>query len=180
MSHSWASRKRLVLDRAARGAAPQPYLAPDDVRHLHEVVVDDVGKVVGREAVRLDEDKVLFGILLLVGAVNGIAELDAGGSIALEAHDMGLAGGGKPDRLGRIHGPARARVEGGHAGVVELALLGLELLGAAEAAIGVARVYQLLRMVPVDCQALRLDGAGASALAAHALAHRQGRHGTWR
>ena len=35
------------------------HLASQNVRDAHLVVVDDIGKVVGREAVRLAQDKVL-------------------------------------------------------------------------------------------------------------------------
>ena len=38
--------------------AAQPLVAAQDVRDLHEVVVDHVGEVIGREAVRLEQDRV--------------------------------------------------------------------------------------------------------------------------
>lgn len=80
-------------------------------------------------------------------AVDGVAELRVAKVVALEAYDMSFAGCSALGRFSGINGAAGAGVDGRLAGFVKLALLGFELLGAAEAAVGVALVNELLDVV---------------------------------
>ena len=89
-----------ALSRIAEGSMGLSYLASDDVGYLHQVVVYDVGQVVRGEAVRLEEDKVLFLVLFLEGAVDGVAELGPPKGVAFEAHHVRLSVRGAPVRLG--------------------------------------------------------------------------------
>lgn len=50
-----------VRPTVGAGASACPHLAPQHVRDLHAVVVDDAGKVVGGEAVRLQQYLVVDG-----------------------------------------------------------------------------------------------------------------------
>jgi hypothetical protein len=52
---------------------------------LHEVVVDNVGKVVGGEIITLHDDEVLLGVLLLEAVVNNVVDHD-GLLRTLESH----------------------------------------------------------------------------------------------
>ncbi len=126
------------------------------MRYLHEVVIHHARKVIGRKTVRLEQDKVLFVLLFLEIAVNGIAQLGPPKRAAFEAHHVRLPRGGARLRLGGVDGAAGARIKRRLTGVVEGLLLGLELRGAAEAAVGVARVEERLDVLPVDGEAFRL------------------------
>jgi hypothetical protein len=149
--------ERLVQQHVL-GRGREPLLGADDVRDLHQVVVDDVGQVVGRKAVRLEQHLIVylrdvdrFG----VGA-QPVAEVD----VALQRHRqpdrVRLAGAGAPGRIGSIERAAVAVVARGLLGrLLLLAQLGQPLRGA-EAAVRPAAVDQLLRMVGIDRQPLGL------------------------
>ena len=72
----------------------QPLLAADDVGGAHEVIVDDVGEVVGRDAVRLEQHDVLVVFRQLDVALDKVAVNKALVRVARasEAQDVGLAG----------------------------------------------------------------------------------------
>lgn len=157
-------RRRLPPKRLIQGnmlwRGNEPLLAADDVRHLHQVVVHDIGEMVRREPIRLENDKVLLDVLLLEVAVDGVAEFRVPKGVSLEADDVRLAGGRALGGFRRVDGAAGAGVDGGLAGFVEFALLGLELLRAAEAAVCVALVYEFLNVVFVYWESLRLEERG--------------------
>ena len=48
-----------LVEQDVLGGGGDPLLGADDVGDLHEVVVDDVGEVVGGEAVGLEQDLVV-------------------------------------------------------------------------------------------------------------------------
>lgn len=48
------------------------YLATNNMSNLHEVVIDDTSKVVSREPIRFQNNKVFFILFLLELAVDGI------------------------------------------------------------------------------------------------------------
>lgn len=50
--------------------------ATDNVGDPHEVVVNHVGKVVGREAVAFHEDEVVLGLAFSITAIDEVVELD--------------------------------------------------------------------------------------------------------
>src|SRR5262249_22589162 len=134
-----------------------PLLGADDVGDLHQPIVDDVGEVIGRKAVRFEQHLVVdLRVVELDGAAQAIDE----GGLALErhgqAHDEGLAAGRSTRALVGWDGPAVP--------VVPDVLLGLLLLGAelidallrAEAAIGLAARDEDLRVLLVNLGTLRL------------------------
>lgn len=121
------------------------------------MVIHDVGKVIRREPIRLEQDEVLLGILL-EGPVDGVLELGAPEPPRVQAHDVALALGCTAVRLGALDMPAGARVVGWLAGLVELELLRVELLKVAEAAVGVVAVEEYLDVLFVDIETLRLRG----------------------
>lgn len=140
-----------------------PDLAADDMCYLHQMVINHIRQVVGRKAIRLQDDKVFLWILLLKLAVNGISELGTSKGIALQANHMSLSLCTAAVGLGRIDGTACAWINSRPAGVMKAALLRLELLRGAEAAVGVASVNQSLNMMLVGGQSLRLYKAGQRA-----------------
>lgn len=117
-----------VVEGDVLGRGDEPLGASDDVGDVHEVVVDDVGEVVGRVAVSLDEDEVVLVLALLVVAVDAV---DEGGAAALsvEADDVGFAGGGAAFGLGDGDGAAGSWVVGGAAALEGLLLVALEVVG---------------------------------------------------
>ncbi len=68
-----------LVEQDVLGGGGDPLFGADDVGDAHEVVVDDVGEVVGGEAVGLHEDLVVD---VVVGEVDVAAELVAEGGVA--------------------------------------------------------------------------------------------------
>lgn len=66
----------------------EPFFATNDMCYLHEVVVDNISEVIGRKAIRFENDKVFFGVLLLEMAIYSIAEFWLTKRVALETHDV--------------------------------------------------------------------------------------------
>lgn len=128
----------------------EPFLAANDVCDFHQVVVDDVGKVVRRIAVRLYQDKVLFTIFLLKRAVDGVTRLWAAKLVAAEAHYMRLASVCTALGLSIANGAAGAWIYCWLACFVELLLLRLKLFRGTEAAVSIAFVDELADMLLVD------------------------------
>jgi hypothetical protein len=134
-----------------------PLLGADHVADLHQVIVDHVGEVVGRQAVGLEQHLVVdLGGVARDVAAQLVAERDRAGHRDLEPDDVGLAGRGAPGALGRVEVAAVAVV-------AQRALLGLLLdpdLGepvlGAEAAIGLAALDQDARVRAIDLAALAL------------------------
>ena len=135
----------------------EPLLAAHDVADRHRVVVDDHREVVGREAVRLQEDLVFDRARLpLDAAVHEVVDRKRAFVRHLEAHDVGL-GLRARGRLGRRDVAAMPVVPGE---LVPCFLLppdlGEALLGA-EAEVRGALGDELGRVLLVEGQALRLD-----------------------
>lgn len=127
------------------------------MRNLHKTVINDVGEMVRRIPVRLEDDKVLLSLLLLERPVDGVLEAQDPKGIAPEAHDVGLTRRGALFCLGGGDGAACPWVGGWQAGVVALEALLLEVFGGAETAVCVASVYEFLDVGSVDVQPFRLD-----------------------
>ena len=54
------------------GGGDEPFGSSDDVGDFHELVVDDVGEVVGGKSVPLPDDEVVFGFGFLVTSVHDV------------------------------------------------------------------------------------------------------------
>lgn len=127
----------------------------DDVGDLHEVVIDDVGEVVRRVAVGLDDDEVALVLVLLVLAVDDVGE--GRPALAAEPDDVALAGPGAARRLVGRDAAACAGVADEVAAVQGLLLVPLEVLGLAEAAVCLATLDQLVGVVGVVVKPLGLS-----------------------
>lgn len=124
--------------------------------NLHQVVIDNVGEVVSRESIRLHQDKIFFHVLLLEWPVNGITKLRSAKLVALESNNMGFSGLCSALRLGGIYGATCSGVNSGLASLVQLTLLRFQLLGSAEASVGVIMVQQFVYVFMVNRQPLGL------------------------
>ena len=126
----------------------------------HEVVVDDVGEVIGGQAVPLEEDLVVQGGVVHGDvAEDGVVEGSRPGLRDLLTDDVGLPGVHAGLSLLGGQGAAGVRRPVEAAGV----LLALGLL--AEAVVGAALLYQQAGVFAVGVPALRLD------VGSHGAAH---------
>ena len=136
--------------------------AADDMGDAHQMVVDDVGKIVGRHAVPLDEDLILERVVADGDvAVNHIVEGRRAAERHLLADDKRLA-------LREVLVDDFLRQIAAGAVVADKALVVFRRLlmcfaGIAEAAIGEAVVDELLRIFGIDVHALALDVGAAVA-----------------
>ena len=134
-----------------------PLFGADDIGDAHEVIVDDVGQVVGGEAVAFEQDLVVdVGVVEGDVAAQFVAEGGAGLLRDLEPNGVGFAGGELGVDLlgGEIAGMAAVfgRLFGGHLCFA----LGFELFGGLEGVVGGAVGEQDLGMPAVDVSALGL------------------------
>ena len=146
--------KAVVLRRTG-----EVLLSAHHVGDLHQVVIHHVGKVIGGEAVGLDEDHVVQ-----LGVVHGDVAVDLvveGGRpllrIVLPDHE-GLSRG--KVRLDFLFGKAKAVLVIGHDHLaVDFSLQGIQSLLVAEAVVCFAFLHQLFRVLHVNAglHALRLD-----------------------
>ena len=83
-----------VVEQDVLGGGGDPLFGADDVGDVHEVVVDDVGEVVGGEAVGLHEDLVV-DVVVVEGDVAAEFVAEGGGAFGGTLRRMaeGLAGG---------------------------------------------------------------------------------------
>ena len=132
------------------------HLPPDNVGDLHQVIVHHICQMICREPVRLEDDKVLLGILLPEWPVDRVPHRQRAEGIPLEAHDVSLTGGRPGLGLGCGQGAASLGVDGGLDGLVLADALGLELGGVAEAAVGVAGGQEAVYVFLVDWEPLGL------------------------
>jgi hypothetical protein len=132
----------------------QTYSAPDDMGNFHQVIVDYIRKVVRGESIALDEDKVVFLLLLLVPAINTVYK---GESIStLEPDDMGFSLGRSLGRLFRGYVSAGARVPRRLVLRYGLCLVLFQVLGRTETAVGLSGFKQLVGERAVLVKPLRL------------------------
>jgi len=74
---------------ASRQEERSTYSAPNDMSDLHVFVVDNIGKVIGREPVRLDDNIIILGLGFPKLAIDNV--VNVGGSLgAAETHNKGL------------------------------------------------------------------------------------------
>ena len=163
----------------------QPLLAAHDDRRTHQVVVYHMRKVIGRDAVRLEDDHVLIVLRDLHLALDQIlvADLVFDAALRAEAHHIGRAL--LQFRFDVLH---RAVAPHGILAIVaEVLLVGLlllvrggELLLRAEARVGHAALHQGLDKGLVDLRALALTVGAVCAVVALercALVKRQAERG---
>ena len=94
------------------------YRASNDVCDVHQMIVNDIGKMVGWKTVRLDENKVILVLPLLETAVRQIDKARSrDGVVSLEAYDMLLAAGSAFVGFISTDCPACPRIASGSAGV---------------------------------------------------------------
>lgn len=154
--------------------------------YIHQVVINHIGKMICRIAVRLQEDKILFRFLFLKEAVDGIAELWPSKGVTSKPYDMGNPLAGTYFRFGRINRTARTRVGSRLACLVQLSFLTLELFHCAKTTICMTTVKESLDVLFVDIKSQRLcqsqyvclDATLREYNSAHALVctDRTGRH----
>lgn len=110
------------------------------MRNLHQVVINNVGEMVSGKSIRLHQDKIFFHVLLLEWPIDGITKFGSTKLVALEANNVGFSGFCSAIRLGGIYGAACPGVDGGLSRLVQLTLLRFQLLGSAEASVGVIMI----------------------------------------
>ena len=162
----WLPAEGLVHQHVQR-CGGNPLLGPHHVGNLHEVVVHDVGQVVGGEAVAFQQDGVGVDVLVLPLDVPQEGILEPGDSLHgnLEPDDVGLAGVKVGLNLLRGKVAAVAVVSGGHLVHGLDGADSVKTLGIAEAVVGLALFHQLLGVLLVQVEALGLDvGAVFAAL----------------
>ena len=141
-----------LVQQIVLGGGAEVLAAPDHVGNAHQMVVHHVGEVVGGQAVPLQQDLVVQG-LILHGDVAEADVVEGSGALVGDplADDVGLARRQIGPDLLRTQVPAGIVRPFKVAGV----LLGFRLF--AEAVIGRALFHQQLRVLAVQVAALRLD-----------------------
>ena len=146
-----------LVEQDVLGRGGDPLLGSDDVGDLHEVVVDDVGQMIGGEAVGLEQDLVVD---IVMGEDDGAAELVAEGGLALDGDfEADYAGAAFGLECGDLRGgefAVRSVVTRGELGGDLRAAHGVQLFGGLEAAVGVAGCEQEIDVGAVDFGAFRL------------------------
>lgn len=130
------------------------YNAPNHVGDLHEMVVHDVGKVVGRVAIRLDENEVAFSFVLLVVPVDQVRERWT--TLTQESDDVAFTICCAACGLVRRDTAARPRVVDEAPSVESLLLVSLEVFGCTETTVRLTVVDELFGMLLVVMQSFRL------------------------
>ncbi len=151
------------------GCGGDPLFGADDVGDAHEVVVDDVGEVVGGEAVGLEQDLVV-DVEVIEGdvAAQFVAESRGAGRVQgmrgdFEADGEGLAAVGAGLRLLGAEVAGAAGVFRGLLGGHLRLALGFELFRSFEGAVGVAAGEQLVGVLAIDFGAFGLAIGAARA-----------------
>ena len=153
-----------AVEQLVQGRARKPFFAADDVGDLHEMVVDHVGEVVGRQAVGFHQDLVVEdGGVDGDGAADGVREGHRLAGRHLEADHEGCVGGfqrgdfGSWQREAVAHGGAGGGVvlERGAAAFCGIAA-GLDFFGGVPGLVGVTCVQQGLHLRAVEVTALAL------------------------
>ena len=140
-----------TVEQVVFGSGGEVLAAPDHMGDAHEMVVDDIGKVVGGEAVTLEKHLIIQSAVFHGDvAENGVVE--GGGALCgdLLPNNIGQALGQLLGYLLRRQAPAGV----GGAAEVAAVLLGLGLL--AEAVVGGAFFHQL---EPVSVRSTSTDRA---------------------
>ena len=152
----------------------EPFLATDDMRYLHEVIVHDVGQMISGQLVgTLIEHLVVQDARVDAHlASNQVVHQHLASRLDEEAHDVLLPAvyhalhlvGREGERVAHLHAGRGIVLE-----VLYLAALGLQLLGSVEGVIGTTGIYQLPDVLLVYLAALTLAVGAVIASEAHAL-----------
>ena len=162
------------VEQHVKRSRRQPFFAADYVRHLHQMVVDDIrqmirGQVIGALVEHLVVENVAFDCHL---SAKEVVDLDVAARLDAEAHHVLLAG---VDKALYFVGRERERVAHRRAGrcvvleVGDFRALGFQLRGSVEGDVGLAGVKQLLDVLAVDVAALALLVRAIRASLAHAF-----------
>ena len=156
-----------LVHQHVEGGGGNPFLGPHHVGNLHEVVVHDVGQVVGGEAVAFQQHGVGVDVLVLPLDVSQQGVLEPCDPLHghLQTDDVGLAGIEVRLNLLLREVAAVPVVSGGHLVHGLDGANSVQPLGIAEAVVGLSPFHQLLGVLLVQVEALRLDvGAVVAAL----------------
>ena len=141
------------VDRRGR----DPLLAAQDVADRHQVVVDDVGQVIGRVAVRLEQDQV-FEVGVLKDDLAAQEIHDPGLTVQRHAEANGEGHPGGEIRLDLLRGEIAAEAVVARRFLARRLLLPhlLQALRRAEAAVGMPARQQSRGVLPVEVGPLTL------------------------
>ena len=145
------------MERCAR----QPFLTTDDVGDLHQVVIDDVGQMIGRQLVgTLVEHFVVEDVALDTHvAADHVVDMDLLARLHLEAYgilhtvvdELSPLLFGQSQRVAHLHACGSVVLE-----VLHLGALCLQLFGCVEGIVSLAGLKQLVDVFLVDLAALAL------------------------
>ena len=152
----------------------QPLLATDDVRNLHQVVVDDIGQVVCRQLVgTLVEHLVVADVALDTHlATDEVVDQNLLAGLHLEAHHILLSLGYEAVYLFFGQCQRVAHLAAGVAVILEILDFGtllLQLLRRVEGDVCLAGIQQLLHIFLIDVAALALTVGTLVATKRHTL-----------
>jgi hypothetical protein len=140
------------------GSRIDPLLAADHVRDTHQVVIDDVGQVIGRHAVGLEQDLRIDHVPVQVDVpAQQVIDTAAAGRLRHQhANHVGLAGGLTPGHLVFRQMQIRGLQGSAVAGLAARGAQGLELLGTSIADESLAGIHQLAGVLAIQFHALTL------------------------
>ena len=150
-----------LIEQHMERCARQPFLTTDDVGDLHQVVIDDVGQMIGRQLVgTLVEHLVVEDVALDTHiTADHVVDMDLLARLHLEAYGILhtvvdelpplLLGHGQ--RVAHLHACGSVVLE-----VLHLGTLGLELLGRVKGIVSLAGLQQLVDILLIDVAALAL------------------------
>ena len=160
LRHSVLPAKGLIQHDVQR-CRRQPLLTTDDVRDFHQVVVNDIGQMVGRQLIStLVEHLVVADVALDAHlTTNEVVDQNLLTGLHLEAHHILMAGShqllyflfGKRQRVAHLTAGVAVVLE-----ILNLLTLLLQLFRGVEGNIGLAGIQQLLHVLLIDVAALAL------------------------
>ncbi len=163
-----------LVEQHMQGRTGQPLLTTDDMRDLHEVVVYDIGQVIGGQFVGtlvkhlIVEDVALDTHL----AANHIVDQHLAAGLNLEAHHILAAILYLCVHLLGAHGQRVTHLTARMGIVLEilnLSTLGLQLLGSIEGDVSLASIEQLVDIFLIDVTTLTLTVRSLGTAEAHTL-----------
>ncbi len=145
------------VDHGMQREGRQPFRAADDMRDLHQVIVDRGCQVVEGKAIGFQQD-VIIQVLVFNGDIPAQHIIDRGGAFAghLEADDILLAGCDTPGSFHRVELAAGAVVMRDLLAALLLLAHLCQAVGRAKAVVGGALLDQLAAIVGIDLLALAL------------------------
>ena len=163
-----------LVEKDMKGCAWQPFLATNDVRHLHQVVVHDVGEMVSWQLVgTLVEHLIVEDTAVDTHfSANDVVHNHVPSRLNQEANHILLAFRnqlldlffGESQRVAHLHSGACIVLE-----ILYLSAFGIEFLGCIKGDVGLAVVEKLVNILLVDVPALALAIRPLIASEAHTL-----------